>query len=155
MHRHGFLGVCIKMIAMRAAGIMVLFCGIALTGCWSDGPEIARVEGLVTMDGKPLPNAIVMFVPPGGRPSACETDANGKYVLLFSAGRKGAIPGLNRVEINTARLAYEKDGKMYPAVKESVPARYNRLTTLEFDVKPKTNNVANFELKSGGKIIEE
>ena len=107
------------------------------------------------MDEKPLAGAIVMFVPPGGRPSASETDSNGKYVLEFSGGRKGAIPGLNRVEINTARLAYEKDGKMMPAVKESVPAKYNRLTTLEFNVEQGKKNVADFALKSGGKIMEE
>lgn len=124
-------------------------------GCGPSGPEIARVQGTVTMDGKPLANAVIMFVPVGGRPSASETDANGKYVLEFSGGRKGAIPGLNRVEINTGRLAYEKDGKNYPAVKESVPAKYNRFTTLEFNVEPKKNNIADFDLKSGGKIVEE
>jgi hypothetical protein len=124
-------------------------------GCGPSGPEIARVQGTVTMDGKPLPNAIIMFVPVGGRPSVSETDANGKYVLEFSGGRKGAIPGINRVEINTGRLAYEKDGKNYPAVKESVPAQYNRLTTLEFNVEAGKNNTADFALKSGGKIIEE
>jgi hypothetical protein len=138
------------------AGITCMMLLISLTvGCGSDGPEIARVQGTVTMDDKPLPNAIVMFVPTGGRPSVCETDSNGKYVLEFSGGRKGAIPGINRVEINTARLAYEKDGKNFPAVKESVPAKYNRLTTLEFNVEPGKNNVADFALKSGGKIIEE
>ena len=124
-------------------------------GCGPNGPEIARVEGTVTMDNKPLPAAIIMFVPEGGRPSVCETDFNGKYVLEFSGGRKGAIPGKNRVEINNGRLAYEKDGKNYPAVKESVPAKYNRLTTLEFDVEPGKNNVADFALKSVRKIIEE
>ncbi len=124
-------------------------------GCGPGGPEIARVEGTVTMDSKPLPAAIIMFVPEGGRPSVCETDANGKYVLEFSGGRKGSIPGKNRVEINNGRLAYEKDGKNFPAVKESVPAIYNRLTTLEFNVEPGKNNVANFDLKSGGKIIAE
>ena len=107
------------------------------------------------MDNKPLPAAIIMFVPEGGRPSVCETNSNGKYVLEFSGGRKGAIPGTNRVEINNGRLAYEKDGKNYPAVKESVPAKYNRLTTLEFNVEPAKNNVADFALKSGGKIIAE
>lgn len=124
-------------------------------GCGPSGPDIARVQGTVTMDGKPLPNAIIMFVPVGGRPSVSETDANGKYVLEFSGGRKGAIPGMNRVEINTGRLAYEKDGKNYPAVKESVPAQYNRLTTLEFNVEAGKNNTADFALKSGGKIVEE
>lgn len=138
------------------AGIFLLMMALMLqVGCGPSGPDIARVQGTVTMDGKPLPNAIIMFVPVGGRPSVSETDANGKYVLEFSGGRKGAIPGINRVEINTGRLAYEKDGKNYPAVKESVPVQYNRLTTLEFNVEAGKNNTADFALKSGGKIVEQ
>ena len=138
------------------AGVVLLMMALMLqVGCGPSGPDIARVQGTVTMDGKPLPNAIIMFVPVGGRPSVSETDANGKYVLEFSGGRKGAIPGINRVEINTGRLAYEKDGKNYPAVKESVPVQYNRLTTLEFNVEAGKNNTADFALKSGGKIVEQ
>ena len=138
------------------AGVGLLMIALMLqVGCGPSGPEIASVQGTVTMDGKPLPNAIIMFVPEGGRPSVSETDANGKYVLEFSGGRKGAIPGINRVEINTGRLAYEKDGKNYPAVKESVPVQYNRLTTLEFNVEAGKNNTADFALKSGGKIVEQ
>jgi hypothetical protein len=138
------------------AGVVLLMMALMLqVGCGPSGPEIARVQGTVTMDGKPLPSAIIMFVPVGGRPSVSETDANGKYVLEFSGGRKGAIPGINRVEINTGRLAYEKDGKNYPAVKESVPVQYNRLTTLEFNVEAGKNNTADFALKSGGKIVEQ
>ncbi len=138
------------------AGVGFLMIALMLqVGCGPSGPDIARVQGTVTMDGKPLPNAIIMFVPVGGRPSVSETDANGKYVLEFSGGRKGAIPGINRVEINTGRLAYEKDGKNYTAVKESVPVQYNRLTTLEFNVEAGKNNTADFALKSGGKIVEQ
>ena len=138
------------------AGVVLLMMALMLqVGCGPSGPDIARVQGTVTMDGKPLPNAIIMFVPVGGRPSVSETDANGKYVLEFSGGRKGAIPGINRVEINTGRLAYEKDGKNYPAVKESVPVQYNRHTTLEFNVEAGKNNTADFALKSGGKIVEQ
>ena len=138
------------------AGVVLLMMALMLqVGCGPSGPDIARVQGTVTMDGKPLPNAIIMFGPVGGRPSVSETDANGKYVLEFSGGRKGAIPGINRVEINTGRLAYEKDGKNYPAVKESVPVQYNRLTTLEFNVEAGKNNTADFALKSGGKIVEQ
>ena len=138
------------------AGVFLCFAVLTvMIGCGPSGPEIARVQGTITMDGKPLPAAVVMFVPEHGRPSACETDDNGKYVLEFSAGRKGAIPGKNRVEVNTARLAYEKDGKQMPAVKESVPVRYNRDTELEFNVEPGKTNIANFDLKSGGKVIQE
>jgi hypothetical protein len=39
------------------------------------GPEIASVEGTVTMDGNPLPNASVVFIPPAGRPAGARTNA--------------------------------------------------------------------------------
>ncbi len=108
------------------------------------------------MDGKPLPRAFVVFIPTGGRPAAAETDANGKYVLEFSAGRKGAIPGKNRIEINTARQSEgNADGSVTPGVKESVPAKYNRNSTLEFDVVEGKTNIADFKLESGGKVIQE
>ena len=143
-----------KSLYLVAAGL--LFVIVGSSGCGSGGPDIARVEGTVTMDGKPLPGAFVVFVPAGGRPAAAETDSNGKYVLEFSGGRRGAIPGKNRVEINTARQPeYEDDGTLIPGVKESVPARYNKQSTLEFDVVDGKKNIADFALESAGRVIEE
>lgn len=126
----------------------------ALHGCSSGGPEIARVEGLITMDGKPLPKASVVFVPQGGRPSVGETNEEGRYSLEFSGGRKGAIPGPNRVEITTFQeLGYETDGTVIPGVPELVPAKYNRNTTLSFNVETGKTNVADFELDSKGRVM--
>lgn len=125
-------------------------------GCGPGGPEIARVEGTVTLDGKPLGRAFVVFIPSGGRPAAAETDANGKYVLDFGDGRLGSVPGVNRVEINTARQPeYEEDGTMIPGVREMVPAKYNKMSTLEFNVERGKTNVADFALDSKGKISVE
>ncbi len=127
---------------------------LLLQGCGSGGPDIARVEGVITMDGKPLPKASVVFVPQGGRPSVGETDANGKYQLEFSGGRKGSIPGPSRVEINTFQeKGYEPDGTVIPGVPEMVPAKYNRNTTLEFNVESGKTNIANFDLDSKGKVM--
>jgi hypothetical protein len=125
-------------------------------GCGAGGPDIARVEGTVTMDGKLLPGAFVVFIPSGGRPAAGETDASGKYKLEFSGGRMGAIPGKSRVEISTARPPeYDEAGKMIPGVKEMVPAKYNRMTTLEFEVENGKTNIADFKLESKGKVMAE
>lgn len=122
-------------------------------GCGVDGPDIATVEGTVTMDGKPLEGATVVFVPTGGRPAGGPTDANGKYVLNFSGGRKGAIPGENRVQITTKRdPSSDADGKPVPGKPETIPAEYNSRSTLKFDVKQGEKNIANFDLKSGGKV---
>ena len=128
---------------------------LVFLGCNSGGPEIAQVSGRVTMDGKPLANASVVFIPENGRPAGARTDADGRYVLNFTEGRRGAIPGKNSVRITTQREA-EKDenGKTVVAgARETIPMEYNAASTLEFTVEPKKKNVANFDLKSGGRIL--
>lgn len=127
--------------------------GIALVGCASSGPEIAYVSGRVTMDGKPLSNATVVFIPDNGRPAGATTDAEGQYVLNFAEGRKGAIPGTNTIRIMTLRDAdQDENGKTIPGSPETVPAKYNADTTLSFNVEPKKRNVANFDLTSSGQV---
>ena len=132
-------------------------CLLALTclGCGSGGPEIAGVEGTVTMDGAPLANASVVFVPENGRPGGASTDAQGKYVLTFTEGREGAMLGKNRVRISTAADPSETpDGQPIPAHPETVPMKYNAQTTLEFTVEAGKQNIANFDLESGGELGE-
>lgn len=131
--------------------IVVAALVLLAVGCSRGGPEIASVSGRVTMDGKPLPNASVVFIPENGRPAGANTDADGRYVLNFSQGRKGAIPGKSMIRIMTLRDPTPgEDGKSIPGSKETVPARYNTATELTFDVQAKKRNVANFDLKSGG-----
>ena len=125
----------------------------AISGCAEDGPEIADVEGTVTMDGKPLANASVVFVPQGGRPAGARTDDNGHYVLNFSGERQGALPGKSKVRISTLRDPYvAEDGTNVPGTPETVPAKYNAETILEFEVKLSEANVADFNLDSEGEL---
>jgi hypothetical protein len=101
------------------------------------------------MDGKPLANATVVFIPENGRPAGARTDPDGKYVLNFTEGRRGAIPGKNTIRISTLRDAdRDESGKAIPGSPETIPAKYNAATTLEFTVEPRKRNVANFDLKS-------
>ncbi|MBI3463288.1 MAG: carboxypeptidase regulatory-like domain-containing protein [Planctomycetes bacterium] len=132
------------------AGIVVL--GL-ICGCGPGGPEIASVEGTVTMDGKPLANAAVVFIPENGRPAGATTDSQGHYVLNFTSGRKGAIPGKNSIRITTLRDAGEdENGNPIPAQRETVPMKYNAASELTFEVKEGEKNVANFDLVSGGPL---
>jgi len=129
---------------------------LTCAGCGPGGPDIASVSGRVTMDGKPLAHATIVFSPENGRPAGARTDENGNYTLNFTEGRQGAIPGPNTIQITTVRDA-EKDenGKtLVPASKEIVPMEYNAASKLIFTVEPKKKNVANFDLKSGGKILQ-
>ena len=89
------------------------------TGCGPDGPEIATVEGTIKLGGEPLAEATVMFQPSSGRPSAGRTDAEGHYELVYSQGRKGALPGEHIVTISTFRAGDREEGT--PKIIEACP----------------------------------
>ena len=86
---------------MRAA-----VCGLALAllvaGC--GGPQRATVEGVVTLDGKPLADVEVQFIPEpergrGATPASAYTDGAGRYRI-----EAGVFVGPNRVCVNDAKL---------------------------------------------------
>jgi len=129
---------------------------IAGWGCGGGDTDISKVEGVVTMDGNPLPKATVLFISGQGRPAGAITDENGRYELNYTAGRKGAIPGKNRVQITTAQGPSETaDGQPIPGVRETIPLQYNVESILEFTVEEGKVNVANFDLESKGKVSSE
>ena len=83
---------------------------IGLCGCGgSDHPEVGHVTGVVTVDGKPLNNAIVNFTPQtAGRASTGLTDEEGRYELLYTADVSGAVIGAHNV---TLELIQEDDAE--------------------------------------------
>lgn len=122
-------------------------------GCGPSGPEIASVEGTVTLDDKPLEGALVMFYPKaGGRPAAGRTDASGHYELQYSQGRSGALPGEHDVTISTVRDGDPDAG--VDSAPERLPAKYNVKSELTATVET-DDNVIDFKLDSQGKIIEQ
>jgi hypothetical protein len=102
--------------------------------------EVARVHGTVTLDGSPLNGAIVIFEPKGGRPSRGQTNAEGKYQLLYTVDIAGAAVGPCSVTISTA--IEDNEGNVAP---ERVPKRYFRPGALGVEVKPR-GNVCDFAL---------
>ena len=138
------------MMVLRQVNAGLAISLLALAGCSSSGPDIAYVEGRITMDGKPLADATVVFVPENGRPSGATTNDDGKYVLNFAQGRKGALLGPSIVRIMTMRDAdQDENGQRIPGRKETIPEQYNVESTLTFEVEPK-KNIADFELQSSG-----
>jgi hypothetical protein len=149
-----FEGIAVRPTIAVVIGVFAL--SLMCLGCGPSGPEIAKVEGTVTLDGEPLPNASVVFVPENGRPAGGRTDAQGKYVLNFTQGREGAIPGKSKVRISTAAEASETpEGQPIPATPEKIPAKYNAATELEVVVEPGKANVHDFALQSGGPVLGE
>lgn len=92
----------------RAAGLLCLGLFIALPGCKKgDMPEVARVTGTVTFNGKPVPNMMVNFMPTEGRPSWGQTDAAGKYEMNYDADNMGAKMGHHKVYFNPAQVTID------------------------------------------------
>lgn len=72
-----------------------------LAGCNPSG--LSPVAGRVLLDGAPLPNASIQFVPQGtGRDATGATDAQGDFTMSTNEPRDGVIKGSYKVVI-TAR----------------------------------------------------
>jgi hypothetical protein len=83
---------------------LLLLLALLGTGCQREQPY-GEVEGVVTLDGKPLSKAEVVFFPDPekgntGRRSTALTDEQGRYRIASDTGRAGAPVGFHRVCIN-------------------------------------------------------
>jgi hypothetical protein len=124
------------------------------TGC--GGYSVAPVSGRVTLAGKPLANATIIFSPISeeknpGPGSQAKTDRDGKFTLkLMTADRNGAIVGKHKVTIT----AYEgDDGEVSSSApdknvfrKPLVGDEFNANSKLTFDVPSAGTTEANFEV---------
>ncbi|PQO31424.1 carboxypeptidase regulatory-like domain-containing protein [Blastopirellula marina] len=121
--------------------MLILFC--CLIGCGGSGPQLGTVEGSVTLDGKPLPGAIVSFRPvEGGRTAEGMTDESGHFIIEFAAGSKGALVGDHEIRVTTFREKVIGDnGRVEdPGMPEKVPRKYNDQSELIRTVEPGKNH---------------
>jgi hypothetical protein len=137
----------------RAGLACLVFPALAALGCGSSG-NLAPVSGVVTLDGKPLANALVSFQPIAGQGGTAgvgsygTTDAAGKYSLRTTdTDAPGAVVGNHSVVIDLKVESDDRDPRSRPPVK-ALPAKYNKQTELQFKVEPGGTSAANFDLKS-------
>jgi hypothetical protein len=105
---------------------VVLTVAMLSLACRQHGPQLGEVQGTVTLDGRPLARATVIFEPKaGGHASRAVTDASGRYQLVYLRDATGALVGSHLVKVFTAS---EDDPK------ERIPARYNKQSALTADV---------------------
>jgi hypothetical protein len=138
-----------KCLLSRIAGcaLLALFFG----GCGgSSATKTFPATGVVTFKGEPLPNAVVSFIPAGGRPAAGMTNAQGEFSLsTFKAG-DGAMPGMHRVALGEPAVEMKEGDYSVPEPKPPrFPVKYTdpNQSGLEFEVKPGAENKFTIELK--------
>jgi len=111
-----------------------------VSGCGgNDGPELASVSGVVKLDGAPLKEAYVTFVPETGRPSYGGTDENGYYELVYTQDKPGAVPGTHTVRVSTQRGGDPETG--IRAQPERVPRKFNAQSKLKKTVEVGSNTI--------------
>jgi hypothetical protein len=101
---------------------------LTAAGCKDSELELTPVEGTVTLDGKPLAGAGVLFQPEGGgRPATGITDAEGKFTLTTLEQGDGAHVGMNQVSVTKEEIVAPKrkleEGE-WEAMKLATPAKY-------------------------------
>lgn len=123
-----------------------VFFPLALLGCivgcdTGDRPDLGYVSGTVTLDGQPMPDAMVQFYQEGLRPSKALTQPDGTYELVYLRNIKGVALGTHDVYIDrvTEKEVTPKHLRL--------PARYNVESTLTAEVEP-GDNVFDWELTS-------
>jgi hypothetical protein len=86
---------------MHRFSFVVCFIGtLVFAGCRSDLPQTYSASGAVTLNGKPLPNVIVTFLPvSGGRSASGTADSQGSFRLSTFGVDDGAMAGKYEVTI--------------------------------------------------------
>lgn len=134
-----------KHLLLSTALVLALGCG---------GAKYAPVSGTVMLDGKPLPKAVVTFMPvvqegakDAGESSTGKTNDKGEFTLKSSSGKTGALVGQHKVSISLQETKVGESEERTRTV-ELVPKRYNENTELTLDVSSGGTDKANFDLVS-------
>jgi hypothetical protein len=130
---------------MRARWLLGLAV-VSVMGC--GGRTFAPVSGKVTLNGKPLAGATVVFQPvapegsieAAGPGSQAKTDDKGEFTLKCATGENGAVVGKHRVMISLLDTKVGESDERAPRggwpLENQVPVRYNDQTELTRDVPP-------------------
>lgn len=143
----------LRMIRQHVALIMMLLV-TAASGCGSGGLGLVPVEGTVRLNGEPLADAQIIFRPEaGGRPSGARTDEEGHFSLEYMEGQLGALTGKHKVSISTFIEADPDSSNplIMRGQAETLPAEYNKQTTLQVELESGNNEPVDFDLKSSRK----
>ena len=140
-------------MSFRLRFSQMILCAALLvcSGCGGSG-NLGQVEGVLTIDDKPIGQATIAFYPTTGRSSIGFTDDNGHYTLQYTNTETGAVIGDHKVTISTETEGpdqYSEPGSVAPARKESMPRKYlsNKTTDLTATVE-RGENTIDFKLNS-------
>lgn len=92
-------------------------------GCGDGKPKRVTVAGTVLLDGKPLQQGNLIFVPENGRASNAKIGPDGRFKLRCYDEDDGALLGTHRVAVSAKKIISENNIQWY------APARYSDYRT--------------------------
>ncbi len=129
----------------------VLATMLLMTGCGGgdDGPVLVDVNGLVTLDDKPLAGAAVVFVSSTGGPvQSASTQADGTYKTKVTIGSLSV--GVSKVEMGGFKIEQTPDGGS-PANMEEMAAKVKYIVPVKFN-DPKSSGLSVTVPEVGGDL---
>ena len=123
-----------RMTKTRLAGSFVMLSMSLIVGCGSDQLPLSAVSGQVTLNGRPLTNAKVVFLPESGPAASGDLDAEGRFQLTTYTRHDGAVIGQHRVTVVPVVLGVILEpGKLPqpppPIEGPDIPTRYQQAAT--------------------------
>ena len=134
MTRRGLESTTMRQLACSWKGIGFLAGALFLSsGCGPAGPGKITIQGVVTLDGQPLSDGQIVFIPTDPALGAAGgAIVDGGFTL-------STYKGPHRVEVNSQKTKAQpvpigglpESGLAFVDI---IPSRYNEKTTLSFDV---------------------
>ena len=121
--------------------------GLAASGC-SSASDKGTVRGEVTLDGQPLKEGVIRFVPADGNSATADARIlDGRYEAQVPPGQKRVEISAPKVVGKGKRMYDTPDSPTVDDVRELLPARYNARSELRLTVQAGTQE-KKFELKT-------
>lgn len=128
--------------------VALLALASVVVGCGQPSPYV-KVQGTVTLDGKPIEAGIVQFHPPAGQVAAGEIGPDGAFTLTTRSSGDGVLPGTYQATV-TGEAAE-------PSQQPLIPLRYTRAGSsgLSVTIFPDSKAPVKLELVSDGAEVED
>ena len=131
--------------------VFVLISMFLLVGCGESVSPANKVTGVVTVGGKPIEGATVIFEPSEGRSATGITDAKGEFTLTTHEEGDGAVEGTHKVAISKAAYV-PKDTSLEELAKAEkskspVPEKFGSTERSELTAKVTADGKNHFEFK--------
>ena len=152
--RRAFQKIPVRKRLLRGGQVLLAGYLACLPACSESDHQQARIHGTVTLDGNPIPNATIVFMPLGvatGKSTQARV-VDGKYEAVHTAG----LFGEHMVKIYAQRdvPGYTPAGPLPPgqlpsgSARQYLPPKYNTNSRLRADLEPGENEMSfNLTLK--------